>query len=135
MEELIRNIIYLILTGVGVALVKEVLTFINKKIDEVQANKEITNYQKLNQYVDKTQEIINNVVLSVSQTYTDSLKQSGDFNKEAQEQAKNKAIEMANKLITEESKNAIIVLYGDFNSFVDVMIESFVKQNKDTNKN
>lgn len=130
MEELIRNIIYLVLTGVGVAIVKEVLTFINKKIDEVQANKEITNYQKLNQYVDKAQEIINNVVLSVSQTYTDSLKQSGDFDKEAQEQAKNKAIEMANKLITEESKNAIIVLYGDFNAFVDVMIESFVKQNK-----
>lgn len=135
MTELIRNIIYLVLTGVGVAIVKEVLTFINKKIDEVQVNTDVTNYKKLNQYVDKAQEIIGNAVLTVSQTYVDTLKSNGSFNKEAQEEAKNKAIEIANKLITEESKNAIIVLYGDFDTFLDAMIESLVKQNKDTNKN
>lgn len=134
MEELIRTIIYLIFTCVGVAIVKEVLTFINKKIDEVQVNTDITNYKKLNQYVDKAQEIIGNAVLTVSQTYVDTLKSNGSFTKEAQEKAKNKAIEIANKLITEESKNAIIILYGDFDVFLDSMIESLVKQNKDIGK-
>ena len=133
MEELIRNIIYLILTGIGVAIVKEVLTFINKKIDEVQVNTDVTNYKKLNQYVDKAQEIIGNVVLTVSQTYVDTLKSNGSFTKEAQEEAKNKAIEIANKLITEESKNAIIILYGDFDVYISTQIESFVKQNKKNN--
>ena len=135
MEDLIRNIIYIILTGAGVAIVKEILIFINKKIDEIQAHTDVINYQKINQYVDKAQEIINNAVLTVSQTYVDTLKRNGNFDEASQEEAKNKAIEIANKLITEESKKAIIILYDDFDTYLDSMIESIVKQNKIVEKN
>jgi hypothetical protein len=135
MNDVIKNIIYIILTGAGIAIVKEILTFINKKVDEIQAHTDVINYQKINQYVDKAQEIINNAVLTVSQTYVDTLKKNGNFDEASQEEAKNKAIEIANKLITEESKKAIIILYGDFDTYLDSMIESIVKQNKVLEKN
>ena len=111
-------------------IIKELIDFFNKKIDEAQVNIDILNNQKLNQYIDKAQEIIGNAVLTVSQTYVDTLKKNGSFDEASQEEAKNKAIEIVNKMITEESKNAIIILYGDFNTYLDSMIESLVKQNK-----
>lgn len=130
MENIIRDILYIILTGCGVAVAKYIVDFVNKKINEAQINTEIKEYEKLNKYIDSAQEVISKAVLTVSQTFVDSLKQSECFTKEAQEEAKQKAIDMAKQMITEESKNAIVVLYGDFNLYLDSTIESFVKQNK-----
>jgi len=130
MEENIKNLIYIIITGCGILIVKEILRLINKEIDSVQVETDIANYEKLNSYIDKAQEVIGNVVLSISQTYVETLKKNGAFTEDAQKEAKDKAIEMANQLISEESKNAIVLLHGDLNVYLDTMIESFVKQNK-----
>jgi len=130
MEEIIKNLIYIIITGCGILIVKEILRLINKEIDSVQVETDIANYEKLNSYIDKAQEVIGNVVLSISQTYVETLKKNGAFTEDAQKEAKDKAIEMANQLISEESKNAIVLLHGDLNVYLDTMIESFVKQNK-----
>ena len=40
-------------------------------------------------------------------------------------------IDMAKKMITEETKNAIIQVYGDFDVFLNSCIESMVKENKE----
>lgn len=130
MMDILKDILYMILTGFGVVIAKELIAFINKKIDEVQISTEIKKHNKLNEYIDDAQKVIGDVVLTVSQTYVDSLKKAGEFNKEAQEEAKNKAIAIATELISEESKNAINSLYGDFKSYLDVAIESIVNQNK-----
>lgn len=130
MIEILKDILYVVVTGFGIAVVKCAISFINKKINEVQISTEIKNHDKLNKYIDDAQKIIGDVVLTVSQTYVESLKKAGEFNKEAQEEAKNKAIDMANELISAEAKNAINVLYGDFKVYLDVTIESVVNQNK-----
>ena len=130
MEEFIRDILYILITGCAVAVTKYVVDFINNKINEVQINTEISEYEQLNKYINIAQEIISKSVLTVQQTYVDSLKSSNSFTKEAQEEAKRKAIEMAKSMITEESKNAIIIIYSDFDAFVNSTIESLVKQNK-----
>ena len=133
MTELIQNILYILITSAGVLLVKCLMEFLNAKIDEIQKDKNFEDKEQLNKYVDMVQQIVTNVVLSVSQTLVDSLKSSGSFNEEAQKQAKEMAIDMAKKLITEEARNAIEVLYGDFDTYLDVLIESYVKQTKTTN--
>ena len=130
MENILLDIIYILITGVGIVLTKYIVDLLNTKINEAQTNTKIADYDVLNKYIDSAQEIISNIVLSVSQTYVDSLKSSGKFDKESQAIAKNKAVELAKNMITEESKNAIIILYGDFDAYLDNIIESCVKKNK-----
>ena len=130
MQNVLENICYIIITGCGIALARYIVSLVNKKVDEIQVNTEIKNNEKLNQYVDLAQDAISNAVLSVSQVYVDSLKANGSFTKEAQAEAKEKAIKRAKTLITEESRNAIIILYGDFDSYLDSMIETIVRSSK-----
>ena len=133
MTELIQNILYILITSSGILLIKCLMAFINAKIDEIQKEKNLDEKEQLNKYVDMVQQIVTNVVLSVSQTLVDSLKSSGSFNEEAQQKAKEMAIDMAKQLITQEARNAIEVLYGDFDVYLDVLIEAMVKQSKATN--
>lgn len=130
MMDILLDILYAILTGFGVIVAKELISFINKKIDEIQISTEIKEHDKLNGYIDDAQQVVNDVVLTITQTYVESLKKAGEFNKEAQEEAKNRAVAIATELISEEAKNAINTLYGDFKSYLDVAIESMVNQNK-----
>lgn len=128
--EVLKSVLYIILTMAGVALIRQAVVFLNKKIDEVQTGTELTEYKQLNSYIDAAQDIIQSVVLQVSQTYVDALKAAGQFTGEAQAAAKAKAIELAKALISDSAREAIIVLYGDFEAYLDVMIEKWVKLNK-----
>lgn len=133
MTELIQNILYILITSAGVLLVKCLMNFINAKIDELQTEKEIKDNELLNQYIDMVQQVVYDVVLTVSQVYVDSLKSSNSFDKEAQNKAKEMAVEMATTLISEEAKKAIITVYGDVDAYLSSLIESIVKQSKTTN--
>ena len=130
MVEILQNILYIILSGCGVALAKYIVDFINEKINETQINTEIREHEQLNKYIDDAQKVISNIVLTVSQTYVETLKSHGSFTPEAQKEAKEKAMTMAEDMISEESKNAIIIVYNDFNKFVDTYVEAIVNQNK-----
>lgn len=130
MNEALQNIIYVLITCVSAVIIKEVLRLLNQKIDEIQATTELVNHETLNSYVDHVQRIVNDVVLMVNQTYVESLKKAGVFTEEAHTEAKNKAMELARQLITDESKQMIILVYGDFDAYLNTMIESLVAQNK-----
>lgn len=130
MIDVVRNCCYIIISSCSIALVKYLCSLINKKVDELQVNTEIKEHEKLNQYINSAQEVISNAVLTVTQTYVESLKKSGNFTKEAQIEAKNRATTIAKELITEECKNAIIIVYADFDKFLDSTIESLVQLNK-----
>lgn len=128
--EVLKAVLYIILTTAGIALVRQAIVFLNKKIDEVQTGTELAEYEQLNSYIDAAQDIIQSVVLQVSQTYVDTLKAAGQFTNEAQAAAKSKAIDLAKTLISDAAREAIIVLYGDFDAYLDTMIEKWVRLNK-----
>lgn len=130
MGEILRDILYIVISGCGIALAKYLVDFINEKINEVQVNTDIKEHDQLNKYIDDAQKVISNIVLSISQTYVETLKSKGEFTPEAQKEAKEKAITLAEDMISEESKNAIIIVYNDFNKYLDATVESFVNQNK-----
>ena len=81
-------------------------------------------------FVEERQLNFNLQKLDVSQTYVDALKNTGEFTKEAQVIAKEKAIDIATKLITEDGKKAVEEIYGDFSIWLSTTIESNVKKNK-----
>ena len=130
MQNVLENICFIVISSCSVALAKYICTLINNKINELQINEELKQYEKLNCYIDSAQDVISNAVLTVTQTYVESLKKAGNFNKEAQIEAKNMAMDIAHKLITENCKEAIITLYGDFDEYLDSAIESLVQCNK-----
>ena len=133
MSNLIQDILYILITSSGILLIKCLMDFINAKINELQTEKEIKDNELLNQYIDMVQQVVYDVVLTVSQVYVDSLKSSNSFDKEAQNKAKEMAVEMATTLISEEAKKAIITVYGDVDAYLSSLIESIVKQSKTTN--
>lgn len=71
-------------------------------------------------------------MLTVNQTYVDSLKKQGKFDEEAAKTAKQMAIDKAKALITEDSKAAIETLYSDFEAYLNDAIEELVRENKVT---
>lgn len=126
-KELLQQVLYLVATGILPILTLYIVTLIKVKVKEGSAKLE---NDQLKKYIDAALDAIGNSVLMVNQTYTDSLKKSGTFTKESQEVAKNMAIETAKELITEESKKAIEILYGDFNIYLETQIEAMVREYK-----
>ena len=64
------------------------------------------------------------------QTYVDSLKRSGSFDKEAQYNALTMAKEKAHALISDDMVNAIENGYGAFDTWLDTRIEQTVRATK-----
>ena len=128
---LLTGILFVIIAGVGVSIVEKVLEITNAKIDKVQKETKLKENELLNSYIDFAQEIITKAVITVSQTYVDSLKKSGKFDKEAQVKAKKYATEIAKNLISTEGKKAIKTIYKDYDNYVDSVIESTCKKLKD----
>ena len=128
MPEILKNILYIVITGCGTAATSFLCAFITKKIGEVTSRIKNT---KVQEYIMAATDVVANAVLTVSQTYVDALKKEGTFTPEAQIIAKAKAIEIATKLITEDGKNAIETVYGDFTEWLNTKIESDVKTNKE----
>lgn len=127
----IMNILEPILYAVITTTVPIIITYFAKFLTtkKAQINSQVEN-EKLNNYIDAAIGAVNQAVLTVSQTYVDSLKTSGNFSEKAQNEAKNKAIEIATTLITDDVKNAVNKLYGDFDIWLNTTIESFVRENK-----
>lgn len=130
LQDILSIVIYTIITGAGVIIVKKVLDFVNTKIDEVQTNTQISKYDGLNRIIDQVQSVVTTVVQSVNQTFVDDLKKAKKFTKEYATEAKNKSLEMAKELITEEAANAIEEVYGNIDIYLDSLIENTVKELK-----
>ena len=130
LKELAELFLFTIITGCGIAVINKVITFLNEKIDDLQKTKTFVEHEKLNQYIDYAQEAITTAVTSVSQTYVDSLKKSGQFDKTAANNAKKQAIEIAEKLISDNSKIAIETVFGNFEEYINNKIEAVIKSEK-----
>lgn len=130
LKEIAELLLFTIITGCGIAVINKVIAFLNEKIDDLQKTKTFAEHEKLNQYIDYAQEAISTAVTSVSQTYVDSLKKSGQFDKAAANNAKEQAIEIAEKLISDNSKIAIETVFGDFEEYINNKIEAIIKSGK-----
>lgn len=127
MKDILVKLLYILITGCGTAVTTFLCVLLKNKINEVSSKIKNT---KLTKYINAATDIVTKAVLDVSQTYVDFLKNTGEFTKEAQILAKEKAIDIATKLITEDGKKAIEEIYGDFSTWLSTTIESNVKKNK-----
>lgn len=120
MNEILLNILSVLLTAVILPLISiagtQLIKFINSKIKNNELAKQLTTATT----------IVTNAVRVVFQTYVDTLKKNGSFDKEAQAEALNRAKNIALSQITEDTKSYIEENYGDFNNWLTIQIESTI---------
>lgn len=126
-NELLITLIQVVIIPAIPVLVTYLVKFLKAKAD--QATVKIDN-ELIQIYLNEATDAVLQAVTYTAQTYVDSLKKQGKFDKEAQEQAFNTAKDVALKLLTEEAKRMITDLYGDLTIWLDTKIEQTVNEQK-----
>ena len=81
-------------------------------------------------YLEDAANAIATAVSRTNQTYVDTLKKSGTFTKENQQEALGMAIKEAVNLMTHETINFLKEAYGDMNDYLVSQIEAEVRKQK-----
>lgn len=126
-KEILLQILYIVITGTLPIIAACVAKYIKSAIRKNAAN--IKN-EKIRNLIGYAGDAVSLAVSTVSQTYVDSLKKSGSFDKVAQMTAKQMAIDKAKALITKEMRDAIESIYSSFDSYMDSYIEGVVRAGK-----
>ena len=120
MNEILINIISVVVTAVILPLISYVgarlITWLNTKIKDENAKQQLT----------VATDIVTNAVRSVFQTYVETLKKNGTFDKESQKAALIKAKNDALAQMTDEIKEYITKNYGNLETWIITQIESTI---------
>ena len=133
-NEVLNYTLYIILTVILPVVATYIVNLIKSKIEESKIISEATKNEQLEETIKNALNDVMDAVLYVNQTYTDSLKASGKFDKEAQDIAFDKAYAKAVSLISESNRKTIEQVYGSFDEWLELKIEASVGKAK-TDKN
>ena len=128
MKDVGLQILYIMVSTITPIIAGFLAALIKQKISEIAKR---TKNEQLANYINTVTAVLTDAVLEVEQTYVDQLKKDGEFTEEAGIIAKQKALEIAKRLVTEDGKAAVEQVYGDFEAFALTKIESLVKRNKE----
>lgn len=127
----INEILLLLLQAVIIATVPVITMAVKGGITGViEAMKERTDNDKMKVYLDQIGDAVKTAVSCTSQTYVDSLKKDGAFNREEQKAALAKSLEAARASLSPWVKNFIISTYGDLDAYLIQRIEAEVRSQK-----
>lgn len=119
MEITLNEVLYTLITCALMIVVRFGVQLIRTKTAEIK-NAEVQ------QMIDN----IGDIVIMVSQTFVDSLKESGNFDKEAQTKAFNMAKTAALNSMSDSMKKYIDKYCGGLDEWLRIQIEAWVKKNK-----
>jgi len=77
-------------------------------------------------YIAIIADTIKTAVIAVSQDYVDALKKSGEFSKDCQKEAFNRAVSLAKSMLTADASRFLAETYGDIEAFIQAKIEAQV---------
>ena len=120
MNDILINILSVVVTAVILPLISfagtKLIAYLNAKVKDENAKLHLTSATT----------IVTNAVLTVFQTYVDSLKKSGSFDANAQVIALNKAKDIALSQMTQAVKDFITKNFGDIDNWLTIQIESSI---------
>lgn len=129
-SEVLNYCLYIVLTVLLPVVAKYAVDLIKTKIKESNIIADATKNEDLSKIVEGALSDVMDAVLYINQVYVDSLKTSGRFDKAAQEGAFNRAYVEAMNMISDEVKKVIEQLYGSFDKWLQLKIESSVNMAK-----
>ena len=125
--ELITQIFEVCIIPLLGVLTTFLVRYINAKMKSLT---DTTNDEKQKKYIEMLNNTITDCVIATTQTYVDTLKKQGKFDKEAQEQAFLMTFNAVSSLLTEESKKYLNEAIEDLDLYIKQKIESEVNINK-----
>ena len=125
--ELITQIFEVCIIPLLGVLTTFLVRYINTKMKTLA---DTTNDEKQKKYIEMLNNTITDCVIATTQTYVDTLKKQGKFDKEAQEQAFLMTFNAVSSLLTEESKKYLNEAIEDLDLYIKQKIESEVNINK-----
>lgn len=129
-SEMLNYVLYVVLTVILPVVAKYAVDLIKTKIKESNIIADATKNEDLSKIIEGALSDVMDAVLYINQVYVDSLKSSGKFDKEAQQEAFNRAYTEAMNMISDEAKKVIEQLYGSFDKWLKLKIESSVNMAK-----
>jgi hypothetical protein len=124
---LLSKILEIILIPLAGYAAAELIKFIKIKRAEIIAKTDDATTQK---YLDMLGDTVILCVETTNQTYVDALKKAGSFDAEAQKEAFKKTYTAILDILTDEAKDYLTNIVGDFDAFLKNKIESTVKESK-----
>lgn len=88
--------------------------------------KEQIGNEKLNKYIDLLAEAIKASVVATNQTYVETLKKEGKFDKDAQLKAFELTKQAVLGILSQDAKICLQEAFGDLNAYIDNSIEAMV---------
>lgn len=119
-----NQILLNILAAVTTCIILPLISFLGIKLSQWLSTK--IKDEKAAKLLTQATEIVVTAVKSVFQTYVESLKNSGTFDKTAQLEALNKAKAIVTSELTVELKDFITTNYGDLESWITNQIEASI---------
>lgn len=127
MENILHDILFAVITATIPVLTYYLAKYLSMLFEKIKVGIDSEDTQES---LSNIFNLILTVVSSTSQTYVDSLKASGTFDKEAQQEAFMKTKETILSLLSDNYKKIIEDIYGDIDAWLDVQIESAVRNLK-----
>lgn len=124
---MVKEILEGALISILIVLTRYLIVFLNAKRNEL---KEKTNNDLANKYIDMIYTTVTNCVIATNQTYVDTLKQQGAFDKTAQVIAFNQTLEAVKRMLSADSLNYIHSITEDIDFYLSKLIEASVRDQK-----
>ena len=121
---LIHEVLYVVIIAVVPVLAKYIADLLNSKREEINARAESFAFQDT---ILRAIQLVQDAVDTTSQTYVEALKDEGKFDSESQKKAMDMTIQSVEKLMDKDMKDLINTVYLDFDEWVRVQIESYIK--------
>ena len=121
---IILSAVSIIVTGLASWGVGVLIAWMNTKIKD----------QKMAKHLSAVTLIVSDAVMNVFQSFVETLKTNGNFNEEAQKEAKQKAMDIIMNQLTPELKDYITSNFGELEYWLNNKIESVIYTLKATNK-
>lgn len=119
-QEWFTNLLTAVALAVGAGLSTLIGLFFNNLAKKFKNEKAL-------KVISLVEDLIKDVVLTVQQTFVESLKVEGKFDEKAQKEALRKAFDLVLANLTKEAKEVLDELYGDFEQWILIQIESAIQ--------
>ena len=127
LNTVLLDLLYVFLIGVIPVLIQAVKV-LAKHVTAYYNSK--TKNEQLKSVLDTITKFTTEAVTYTMQTYVDSVKNDGKFNKESQAIAFDKAMSSAKEFISDEYKELFESVYGNLEDYLAILIEAKVKELK-----
>lgn len=126
-SEFLTIVIKIFVIPLAGVLTSALVAYIKVKSQELIAKTDNTTAQK---YITMAQETVSACVIATNQTYVETLKQQGKFDKEAQIEAFNRTKEAVLQILSTDAQAYLIEAVGDIDVYLNALIEAQVNFNK-----